>query len=72
MSAEKDGSIRYGDLKKAVADAISNYFVDFRKRRDELMSNHDEIAEYLLRGAQKATVVAEKTMTDVRKIVGIR
>lgn len=72
VSAEKDGSIRYGDLKKAVADAISNYFIDFRKRRDELMNNPDEIAEYLLRGAEKARVVAEKTMTDVRKIVGIR
>lgn len=70
--AEKDGTIRYGDLKKEVASALSVYFTDFRERRSALLEDRDEIASILIRGAKKAQAEAEKTMTDVRKIVGIR
>ncbi len=70
--AEKDGSIRYGDLKKALSDSISETFADFRNRRSELMENHDQLAEILANGAKKASGVASATMEDVRKLVGIR
>ena len=72
VQAEKDKTIRYGDLKKEVASAISEYFVDFRSRRAELLDRHDELAEILIAGADKARPVAEKTMDSVRKLVGIR
>jgi len=70
--AEKDGSIRYGDLKFVLAQSIGNYFVDFRKKRNELLEGKDELAEVLAKGAKKAREVASKTMGDVRKLVGIR
>ncbi|MBU2542082.1 tryptophan--tRNA ligase [Patescibacteria group bacterium] len=70
--AEKDGSIRYGDLKSEVGEAIAGYFSEFRAKRNELMMNHDELAEILIAGAEKARPVAEKTMEDVRRLVGIR
>ena len=70
--AEKDGSIRYGDLKSALANEISNYFADFRTKRNELLEDHDKIAEILMEGAKKASEVAGSTMNDVRKMVGIR
>ncbi len=70
--AEKDGSIRYGDLKTEVASAVGKHFADFRDRRTELLQNHDEIAEVLISGAKKASKVAKATMEDVRKLVGIR
>ena len=69
---QKDGSIRYGDLKTAVAEAISTYFADFRTRRHELITNREEIAELLAQGAQKAQTQAKKTMQHVRKIIGVR
>jgi len=72
VSAEKDGSIRYGDLKSAVSDAISTYFFSFRERRKELLDNHNEIADILIDGAHRASAVANKTMEEVRKLVGIR
>ncbi len=70
--AEKDGSIRYGDLKKELASEIGMYFEDFRIRRAELMNGHDEVAVILADGAKRASEVAEETMRDVREIVGVR
>lgn len=72
IQAEKEGSIRYGDLKKVLGESISNYFADFRNRRAELLDNHDELADILARGAEQAQEVALKTIQDVRKLVGIR
>ncbi len=70
-AAEKDGSIRYGDLKIEVAHSISEYFVDFREKRKELLARPNEIKNILSTGAEKARIVANKTMNDVRKLVGI-
>lgn len=72
VKAEKDRSIRYGDLKSELGKAIGGYFADFRLRRDELVQGHDEVAEILAIGMEKAQVVAEGTMEEVRKMVGIR
>lgn len=72
VAAEKDGSIRYGDLKAAVAEAVGNYFADFRARRKELLANPAEIERILAEGAERARAVAQKTMGEVRKLVGIR
>ncbi len=72
VQAEMDGIIRYGDLKKEVANAVAEYFTEFRTKRNELMMNHDKLAEILIAGADKARPVAEETMREVRKLVGIR
>jgi tryptophanyl-tRNA synthetase len=71
LSAEKNSSIRYGDLKQAVGSAIAEYFYDFRMKRKELLSKKDRIEKVLFSGADKARIVAEKTMKEVRSLVGI-
>ncbi len=71
-AAEKDGSIRYGDLKLAVSDAVSKRFADFRMRREELLEKPETIEKILATGAKKARTVAQKTMDDVRERIGIR
>lgn len=70
--AEKDGSIRYGDLKKVLAESIANYFSEFRKRRAELLSNPKKLTILLEEGKEKAKHVAQKTMSEVRTFVGLR
>lgn len=70
--AEKDGSIRYGDLKKELVDAISKYFAEFRTKRAALLADKSKLNKILAEGAKKASAVAEKTMAEVRKLVGIR
>ncbi|PIZ94393.1 MAG: tryptophan--tRNA ligase [Candidatus Magasanikbacteria bacterium CG_4_10_14_0_2_um_filter_37_12] len=72
VQAEKDCSIRYGDLKNEVSNAVGNYFVGFRTRRAELLIDHNQIADILARGAKRACEVARSTMEDVRRLVGIR
>lgn len=71
-ASEKNGSIKYGELKTELSRAIADHFETFRKRRAELLERHNELAEVLAHGAFVASKVAENTMKDVRKLVGIR
>lgn len=70
--AQLDGTIRYNDLKMALAEALSSTFADFRAKRSELLHNREELAKMLEDGARQARVVAEDTMRSVRSLVGIR
>ncbi len=72
VSLEKDGSIRYGDLKEALAEAIGGYFTDFRDKRTQLLANPKQVEDILLQGKIAASRVAAVTMEDVRRLVGIR
>jgi tryptophanyl-tRNA synthetase len=71
-AAEKNGSIRYGDLKKELAGSIANHFAEFRTKRAELLKNKKAVEEILQSGANQAKKVAEQTMEGVRKLIGIR
>lgn len=71
-AAEKNGTIRYGDLKMELAGAIAKYFADFRKKRAELLAEPKKLEKILADGAERARAVAEKTISDVRKLVGLR
>ncbi len=70
-AAEKDGSIRYGDLKGTLAKTIADHFANFRAKRNELLQQPEKIEKILASGAEKARAVAEKTMSEVRKLVGL-
>ena len=70
-AAEKVGKIQYGELKETLADSLARYFVEFRARRAELLSDQDVLAAQLAAGAKKARALAEKTMRQTRRLVGI-
>ncbi|MSU75509.1 MAG: tryptophan--tRNA ligase [Candidatus Magasanikbacteria bacterium] len=72
IKAEQAGTIRYGDLKQELAAAIAHYFADFRQKRQDLLANPKKLEKILMAGAQQAGVVARATMSEVKKIVGIR
>jgi len=72
LAAEKDKSIRYGDLKQTLASAIADYFVSFRTERAKLLKNEKVLAKIMAEGAVKAQKQATKTIAEVRKIVGLR
>ena len=63
--------LRYGDVKKELAQAIWDYFESHRDKRQKLMSNPDTIRDILTYGAGKARVIAQETMAVVRDRVGI-
>ncbi len=61
----------YGDLKKAVVEVVVDAVAPFRTRMAELLDDPAEIDRVLARGAERATVIAEATMTRVRAAVGL-
>lgn len=72
VAAEKGKSIRYGDLKQAVGDAIATHFENFREKKQKLLDNPKKIEKALAKGAKRAQGVAAKTMEEVRERIGIR
>ena len=72
LAVNNKGGLQYGDLKKAVSDAIAMYFGEFREKRAMLLSEPEKLKDLLDLGARKAKATAEKTMKDVRRLVGLR
>lgn len=65
-------SIRYGDMKKQLAEDIIAFTAPLRERIIEL-SNDDEYINRVARtGAEKARESASKTIREVREIIGFR
>lgn len=71
-TAEKDGTIRYGELKEALVSALATTFASFRERRSELLADESKLEKILESGAKTAQKIADATLIDVRKLVGLR
>lgn len=67
-NAEK---ISYKELKEVLADAIIEYFEDFRKNKKYYKAHRKEVLKVLKEGKERAKPIAQKTMEEVRKKVGI-
>lgn len=64
-------SIRYGDMKKQLAEDIIGVVAPIRERIAEIESNPKYISEVVASGAEKARESANQTISDVREIMGI-
>lgn len=71
-SAYADCSIRYGDLKKQLADDIAAFVAPIRERILEIEADEALINRTLEMGAEKARVSASKTLREVREIMGFK
>ncbi len=65
-------TIRYGDLKKQLAEDIITFTEPFRERIRELSADKDYIEKVIDMGAEKARANAQKTVREVREIIGFR
>lgn len=63
--------IRYGDLKKQLAEDIIKVIAPIRERITEIKTNDKYLHEVAMHGAEKARASADKTLKDVREIMGI-
>ncbi|HSU34441.1 MAG TPA: tryptophan--tRNA ligase [Propionibacteriaceae bacterium] len=61
----------YGDLKGAVADAVTELAGPYRQRTLDLMAERGELKAILARGAERAREVAGATLADVYAKVGL-
>ncbi|MFI3331694.1 MAG: tryptophan--tRNA ligase [Rikenellaceae bacterium] len=65
-------SIRYGDLKKQLAEDINKTIAPIRERITEIKANDKYLHEVAMAGAEKARKSASQTLKDVREIMGIK
>ncbi len=67
-----DCTIRYGDLKKQLAEDIVRFIKPIRERITDIISDEDYLRKVARLGAEKARTSASKTLKDVRQIIGFR
>jgi tryptophanyl-tRNA synthetase len=68
----RSGGVGYGEFKKRLLGAILEYTAEFRARRVALEAEPGVAERVLKEGAERARVVARRTMERVRSAVGLR
>jgi tryptophanyl-tRNA synthetase len=67
-----DCTIRYGDMKKQLAEDMVTFLTPIRERMKELSADEKKLDEILGDGGSKARSSAAKTLKDVREIIGLK
>ena len=67
-----DCTIRYGDLKKQLAEDMVNFTTPIRERINDIYKDTEYLRKVVKMGAEKARESASKTVRDVREIIGYR
>jgi len=65
-------TIRYGDLKKQLAEDMINFTTPIRERINDIYNNTDYLRKVVKMGAERARESASKTVRDVREIIGYK
>jgi len=66
----KSGALGCVDCKKRVTEKIADHFAEFRAKRAELVADPKIVLGHLESGADRAKVVAARTMNDVHEGLG--
>lgn len=64
--------IRYGDMKKQLAEDMVSFCEPFRTKIEALASDEDYLRRIMDQGKEKARESARKTLYEVRHIIGYR
>jgi len=65
-------NIRYGDLKKQLAEDVEVFLKPKREKISDALKNESLLAKAAKLGAEKARESASKTLKEVREIIGFR
>ena len=65
-------TIRYGDMKKQLAEDVIKFTMPFRERILDLLSNDEYLRKVVSQGKEKAHASASNTMKEVREIIGFK
>ena len=65
-------TIRYGDLKKQIAEDINTFCAPIRERIAAYRADDDYLEQVVRNGAEHARQSAQRTLDDVRQIIGFR
>ncbi len=61
----------YSELKKSLAEEISGYFANFRKKKKSFITKPSTLKSVLSAGSKKASVKASAKISEVKKKVGL-
>lgn len=61
----------YGEFKKSLAETVADHFADFRKKKKALLAKPQSVVATLASGSKKASTVANKKISEVKKRVGL-
>ena len=64
-------TIRYGDMKKQLAEDMVSFIAPIRTEVNEILNNEKYLQEVMKQGAEKAVASAEATMKIVRNAMGL-
>ena len=64
--------IRYGDLKKQLAEDIIKVVTPIRERIQDIMNDEAYLSRVVKQGAEKARESSRATLAEVRRIMGIK
>jgi tryptophanyl-tRNA synthetase len=65
-------SIRYGDMKKQLAEDMVAFISPIRAKVNDILQNETYLKEVMEIGAEKARISARKTMELVREAIGLK
>lgn len=65
------GGMGYGHAKMDLLEKINEHFAPMREKRRELEADMDYVEDVLKSGAEKASILARKTLQEARKAVGL-
>ena len=63
--------LKYGDVKKELLNRVIEHFYPYRKKREYLSKNIDQVHSLLDHGREKASIVADKYIKKIRDAMGL-
>ena len=66
-----NASIRYGDMKKDLAEDMVNFIAPIRQKANDLLNDEQALNVIMQKGAEKANKSAHATMAAVREAMGL-
>lgn len=69
--AYQAGELKYAEFKPLLAETIVKVLGPIQERRRELEANPQEVKKILLSGRDKARLIAQKTLTEVKELMGL-
>jgi tryptophanyl-tRNA synthetase len=67
----KNGEVRYGDMKKELAEDMIRFIAPIRERAESIYADREQLKKIIENGAEKARESAQKTIKEVRSFIGL-
>ena len=71
METFKNNTLRYSDLKAAVADTMVELTTPFRERKAELNANRKEVKNQIKASSYEIRKIAQQTIKEVKELSGL-